>query len=253
MAGFPENEPSLRRARIVPPVPNGKMQAAPINEVRGSSHDDDAASTCCFIEYVDADGEPSSRVITFKSIEGDFGQIERINAFCHLRNDRRQFTIANIGAMICAYTGEELDPLEHCLSIRRQGALKVDDRTLTQTMRVVTFLARCDNQMHELEAKAIEDVIGRYFRFFGGDDAAYECACRETVRVAPTSRQALSAVNYLRRLPNREEMARFVTRATSEIVDADGIHRPEEVYWGIEVGKLLKAVAAPPKRWLAAL
>ena len=234
---------TLRNKHVVPPLPLGKVQGGAGQEPEAKTVDDENPSTCCFIEYVDANGEPSSRTITFRSIAGDFGQIDRIYAHCHLRNASREFLISGITEMVCNYTGEVLDPFEHCLSLQRGGALKVEDRPLVRIMRIVTFLARCDSHYHDLEEKALDGILGRYFRNFGGDDAAYECARREAVKLAPTGRQALSAVSYLRRLPHSEELARFAIRAAAEIVDADGVHHPDEVYWGIELGNMLKQIA----------
>lgn len=235
---------SLGRKMVVPPIPPGKVQRGEsIIEASAPALEDEAASTSCFIEYVDRDGEPSSRVITMRSIAGDFGSIETIRAFCHLRGALREFRIDSVQAMFCAYTGEELDPMEHCLAIARNGALKIENRPLVRIMRIVTFMARCDREFHTLEAEALEDILGRYFRSFGGDDAAYDCARREAVRLAPTGKQALSAVNYLRRLPHSDELARFAIRAAAEMIDADGRHHPQEVHWGVELGTVLRQIA----------
>lgn len=205
---------------------------------------DDTAATTAFITYCDASGEPSARTITFRSLAMRDGRPESILSWCHARGAIRRFRFDRIEEMMCPETGEMLDPLEHCLQLKRDGALKVQDFVLIRMMRIVTFMARCDGELHALEKSHLEDVLGRYFRFFGGDDAEYECAIREAKRLAPGSRDFTRSINYLLTQDNRQELARFAIDACGGMMDADGHHRDEEVRWGIEAGNLLRQAAA---------
>jgi len=229
---------------VVPPVPEGrsvKVTAVEIDvppkrrtKVSGSS---------CYIEYTSADGEQTKRTITLRMIEGPPGNPQMLGAHCHVRNRYRNFRLDRIEEMVDCVTGEVLDPFEHCLALQRSGALKVEDKALLHIMRIITFMARCDGDFHAFEQEALDDIIGRYFRFFGGDDAAYECATREAMRLAPSDRDVLSGIRWIKKAPMGKQFASFVLDASKVMIDADGFHRDEEVYWAVELSNELKKIA----------
>lgn len=230
--------------RVVPPLPVGHVTMVgiieayeppkPRTKVSGSS---------CYIEYVDAAGKASKRHITFRRIDGPSGNPQLIGAHCHVRNTYREFRLDRIQLMVDGATGEVLDPISHCIALQRGGVLKVEDKALAHIMRIMTFLARCDGDFHALEQEALDDILGRYFRFFGGDDAAYECARREALRMAPASDDVIKAINWTKRAPMAQELAKFILQGSMAMIDADGLHRDEEVYWAIELGNELKKIA----------
>lgn len=237
---------ALAGRSVSPPIPPGRAVYLPkiehLTDDIAISPSDDTASTSCFIEYTNAKGEDSARVITFRSISGNFGKPETIGAHCHQSRRYKNFSIENIRSMACAYTGEELDPVEHCIALHREGALKIEDKVLIRIMRIVTFLARCDGEFHSAEREAIDDVLGRYFRFFGGDDDAYECARKEAIRLAPSGTDVVNSVKYISRAPLAGELAGFLVKASASIIDADGFHRSEELAWGVELGSMLRKI-----------
>lgn len=64
------------------------------------------------IDYVDAMGQPSQRTITIKKVYRN-GGTAYIDAYCHLRNDKRTFVMSRIvGAMLNTKTGETILPYE---------------------------------------------------------------------------------------------------------------------------------------------
>jgi hypothetical protein len=200
------------------------------------------SGSSCFIEYTGADGVDSMRVITLHRIDGPSGNPQLIGAHCHTRDAYRTFRIDRIRSMVDGATGEELDPVSHCIALQRSGALKVEDRALGNIMTIMTFLARCDGEFHALEQESLDDIIGRYFRFFGGDDAAYECARREAMRLAPDDSDLLRAVRSIKRNPMAKDLAGFVLKGSMAMIDADGVQHNEEVYWAIELGNELKKI-----------
>lgn len=237
---------ALGKRRVVPPDPPGRVAHASAGEPAGvvpRSPPDHAAAWSAFISYTDAKGETSARTITIRRIYSEFDQPTTIMAYCHLREDIRSFSIANISEMVCVDTGEVLDPLENCLALHRCGALKIEDRVLTRLMRLMTFMARCDGNFHALERETLDDVLGRYFRFFGGDDAAYACAIAEAPRLAPTSAEFMKDLRWLTRAPRRAQLARFTLDCTAEMIAADGRQTEEEIAWGLEVSDALKRMA----------
>ena len=229
---------------IRPEVPAGRQVRVGKEVDRGEpDQTDESATTTAFIAYTDANGEESERVITFRGLEQQDDSVVSILSWCHERQAIRRFRIDRISEMICPESGEVLDPMEHCLALKRGGALKMRDFPLTRVMNIATFMARCDGDYHQLERDYLEDMLGRYFRFFGGDDPAYECALAEAPRLAPGSRDFTRALYYLRTRPNRRELARFVLNACAETMDADGYHHQDEVRWGIEASEILKRTA----------
>lgn len=237
---------AVKGKRVEPPVPEGRqvyVGAKDADEGPVATETDESASTSCWIEYTDSKGDESARVITFRRIEGHFGRPEIVRAFCHLRRKTQTFRLDGMRTMACAVSGEELDPIEHCIALHRDGALKIEDKALTRVMRIVMFMARCDGEFHRLEHGAIEDILGRYFRFFGGDDAAYECASREAIRLAPSGDDVVKAVRWLRGAPLAPELAKFAIQASGAVIDADGVHRQAELEWAIELGDGLKKIA----------
>lgn len=237
---------SLGDRRVVPPEPPGRRAHVPAvdpAEAATPGRSDESSGWSVFITYGDGKSEESSRVITLRSIAGHYGEPTTIGAHCHLRRQHRTFRVDRITGMACAATGEELDPVEHCIALHRSGALKIEDLVLTRLMRVLTFMARCDGEFHTLERSALEDVLGRYFRFFGGDDDAFECALRESPRLAPSAEDVIKALGWMKRAPRGPELSRFVLNSCGTVIDADGRHADEEVYWAVEVSSALKRIA----------
>jgi hypothetical protein len=230
--------------RVVPPVPPSRVVITgtiePADPLKRADH---SSGTSCFIEYTNASGEDSARTITLRRIDGHFGKPETIGAHCHVQDKYKAFRIDRIRSMVDCVTGEELDPVEHCIALHRRGALKIEDKALARVMRITTFMARCDGDFHALEGEALDDILGRYFRFFGGDDAAYECARREAMRLAPDADDVIRSIGWIKRAPLGKELAGFVLKASAAVIDADGHHREEEVYWAIELGNELKKIA----------
>jgi hypothetical protein len=238
---------ALGDRRVVPQVPPGQVSFIPSEEfsepdVQGRA--DRSAAWSAFITYIDSKGDESARVITLRSISGPFGKPDTIGAFCHERKAHRAFKVANISSMICTVTGELLDPLENCMALHRSGALKIDDIVLTRVMRVIMFIAKCDGELHPMERAALENLLGRYNRFFGGDDDSAECAISEAPRLAPSSGQFISDLRWIKTTaPLRGELCRFLLDSTASIIDADGRHADEEIDWALEVSAALKRSA----------
>jgi hypothetical protein len=235
----------LAGKRVVPPVPPQRTIITGIIETGDHpKRADHSSGASCFIEYTNAEGVHSARAITVRRIEGHFGKPETIGAHCHVQDRYKAFRVDRIDAMFDCVTGEELDPIEHCIALHRAGALKIEDKALARVMRILTFMARCDGEFSALEQDAIDDVLGRYFRFFGGDDAAYECARREAMRLAPDADDVMRSITWIKRAPLGKELAGFVLKGSAAVIDADGRHDEDEVYWGIELGNALKKIAA---------
>jgi hypothetical protein len=79
-----------------------------------------------------------------------------------------------------------------------------------------------------------------------GSFTACECACGEAVRLAPSGDEVIQAVKYLRTAPMASELAKFAIQASAAVIDADGVHRQQELAWAIELGDGLKKIAMKP-------
>lgn len=204
---------------------------------------DESAGACVIIEYGDKQGQFSRRRINFIRATGHFGEIEHIGAFCHERQLYRLFRMDQVRTMWCPVTGEILDPMEHARALATRGAIKANDKVLTAIARLLVFVAACDDQFHPAEQDTIEDEIGRYFRFFGGSDDAYEKAVFELPRLVPDGRDALGALHTLRHVPQSRSVARFTIDACAAVIEADGLQHRAELEWAIEVSAALKSIA----------
>jgi len=235
---------ALGSRRVIPPGPPDRTVVALDSEPdEPVAESDESSSASCFIEYTNAKGEESCRSITIVRISGHYGQPETLGAHCHAQERYKNFRLDRIESMCDCDTGEVLDPLAHCLALHRDGALKIEDKALARVMQIITFMARCDGEYHDLERDAVDDIVARYFRFFGGDEAAYQCASREAHRLAPSADDIRKALTWVKRAPQRAQLARFITRSAGEVIDADGVHRLQEFEWGARLDEALKALA----------
>lgn len=232
--------------RVVPVNPPNRTARAgsddPDQVVR-AVEPDESASWSAFITYRNAKGEESERAVTLRKVTGHFGEPESIYCYCHHRKALRQFRLDRISEMACVVTGEILDPFEHCRELVTLGALKIEDKALTQLMRLLVFMARCDGDFHLLEQNEMENLMLRYCLRFGGDDAMMERAIVESGRLAPDAEDLIKSLRAFAGMPEGPRICRFALESSGMMIDADGRHTPEEVTWAVEVSSALKRIA----------
>lgn len=237
---------ALGDRRVVPPDPPNRSAYVPPNDpapAMPEAEPDDAATWTAQIVYGDAAGEMSERKITIRRISGHFGRPELIHALCHKRKSSRAFRVDRIQEMICVVTGELIDPYENAMLLHRLGALTIEDKALTKLAQLLVFMARCDGSYHPLENSALEDILGRYARFFGGDDDTIATALHQCGRLAPTADDMVLAIRSIQKMPLGPELCRFTLDSGAAIIDADGRHAPEEISWALELSDGLKRMA----------
>lgn len=213
------------------------------NDEEDGDERDESTGACVIIDYEDRGGDFSRRRINFVRATGHFGEIEHIGAFCHERHAYRLFRMDRVRTMWCPVTGLVLDPKEHARELVTKGAIKANDKVLTAIARLLVFVAACDDWFHPAEHEAIEDQIGRYFRFFGGSDDAYNLAIHELQRLVPDGRDALNALHTLRYVPQSRAVARFTIDAAAAVIEADGVQNRAETEWAMEISSALKSIA----------
>lgn len=239
MAAFEE---SLGEMRVVPRLPTGRSPVLPrFDPAPLDASRDDASSWTAYLSYVDANGEASERRFTCRAITG-FEGATHVTGFCHERGAPRTFRVDRIRELACAETGEMFDPISHFDDLRMRGALKCEDKVLTDVARILVFLARCDGEFHPLEADGIAEHINRYCVRFNATAVMADDAIAGCRRLAPDSIDMSKAMRKIAKSAGGARVARFVLDAGAAIIDADGRHAEEETRWAFELSSTLKAI-----------
>lgn len=203
---------------------------------------DETSGASVIIGYADDVGARTQRRINFIRAVGNYGRIDTLYAFCHERKGFRTFRFDRITEMWCPQTGEVLDPIAHAHALAESGAIKANDPALTAIARLMVFMAACDDEFHPAEHAAIERHFGRYFRFFGGTDTAYERVIAEYPRLAPDGSDVARAVRAIGRAPDAKALARFAIEACADVVAADHVLHESEADWAATIQDELKRI-----------
>lgn len=231
---------SLGDKRVIPALLTGQKPDVPRGEQRTRrTKRDDSASWTGFLQYVDAEGRPSARRFTFRSLIWN-NRVTHALGYCHERRAARTLFVDSIVELMCVETGEVLDPRAHIEQLRLSGALGAGDADLDDLGRIPTFLARCDGDYHALEQAALTAAIERYCLRCDGSDAMIEAAIKGCGRLAPDASDMVRSIRRLSRSANGSKVARLALDAGAAIIDADGRHAPEEVEWAVELSGALK-------------
>lgn len=244
MSRFEDLSRAVSKKFVTPSIPVGRVPFVPEEEDEGIAkvERDHSSSWSAFIIYTDARSADSMRRITCKRVSG-FGKAETITSWCHERGAYRTFRVDRIRELVCAESGEVLDPGSHFESLWLRGALNVDDKALAELARVLVFLARCDGQYHPLEQSALTDCFTRYALRFGGCDRDIENALDGCGRLAPDGGDLLTALGKFAQASNGPKLSHFVLECGAGMIDADGRHAPEEISWALELSAALKRIA----------
>ncbi|MCA3256288.1 WYL domain-containing protein [Bradyrhizobium sp.] len=228
--------------RVVPPVPPGRTPAADGPEAETPDPwPGKIAGLGLYIEYEDAGGRRSERRITCRALaKRPAGQT--LIAWCHERNAPREFRIDRIAEVVDLVTGELLDPAE-VFGRYIANASHFDRPDLDRIVRVLVFLARCDGRDHPSEWIAVEDAIAAYCLRYDGDDELCSTTLHMARRLAPTGLDFVAALRWFIRQPDGPKLARLVLDHSRKLIDADGVLRPEEIRWGVEVENVLQRTA----------
>lgn len=230
----------VKGKRVIPPVPPGRVVVlTETDDDCTSARRDDTASLSLFVEYIDSKGERTARRIACRNYDR---ANDMINAWCFERDAKRAFRCDRIVSAACTATGEVFDLAELVARLRARG-LPVRDARLNATLKVLTFLMRCDG-VHPSEEDALEEAIGRFALRFDGDDAMVDLAVRQARTMAPDERDFLRALQFVARRKDGPALARFIQAQARQIIDADGWHSRVEVNFGVELDNVLARVAA---------
>lgn len=215
---------------------------AEVDQIIEAQARDASSSWAGYMRYIDAKGQLSARRIVCRAIAG-YGRAETVSGWCCERRAPRTFKIENMQELVCLETGEVLEPFPHFEQMRLMGALKVNDKALSDFGRVLAFMARCDGDLHPMEAESIETGLERYVMRFGGDDRTLETAAVNIRKIAPDADDFVSSLGRLESHPDARQIGRLMLDCVSNVANADGRLHPREIEWVELVQETLKAMA----------
>lgn len=198
------------------------------------------------IEYKDSKGAVTQRVITCKQLQVRASR-DYVSAFCHHRHGIRSFRVDRIIEIFDPLTGESLSPVQAFFAqfspdkVTRSGLswnLPVSKRSdLIALLNTLVFLARCDKDFHPAEKQSIEEAVTRFWlRFEIAADCDLDDITSYARRLAPDGEEFWIGMHRMREEPILGGVFRQAARL---LIEADGIIRPEEAYWAVEIDAFL--------------
>jgi hypothetical protein len=203
----------------------------------------------CIISYRDAKGRESLRRITCQRLDL-FGNAKHKYAYCHERAAVRQFNLSRVGSVSDILTGEAIGDgaaFFDRFSVDRQQqspvgwGLSVSQRAdLLAGLNALVFMARCDKHWHPAERETIESFVSSYWiRADIRGDAPIDDIMAHTDRLAPDAEAFFMS---LTRCQESRLLAKTIRRSIQTVVDADGLIRTEEVFWGAKVDEFFRSL-----------
>ncbi len=199
------------------------------------------------LEYENIKGEKTQRIVTCKRYykHGNEGYLW---AFCQMRKQTRQFKISRIIEIGNPRTGEmfvsvavffELfSPDQSHVSKPGWGLSENKKADLIALLNVLVFIANCDKDFHDLERSLFEDCIGKFWlRFEGPGDPDIESIGRYIANLAPDGETFWVA---LHQIASDAKLVRLTKQCVADMIDADGVHAQQELYWGQELDNFFR-------------
>lgn len=208
---------------------------------------DTISGLAILIEYQNAKGESATRLITCRRLDHHAG-MKYIYAFCHMREQVRQFRIDRIKEIFDHRTGESLNPVDGFfakyapdnvqqspvgfgLSVRKRA-------DLIALLNALVFIARCDKDYHPLERSVLENLISRFWlRFELAGDPDEDAILKLSDRLAPDAETFWVS---LHRIASNPVMTKIMQQTAREVIEADGVMAKEEFYWGAQLDSFFR-------------
>lgn len=257
MVGFSDLWAEIRGIRT-PPQPIDRIPVVPefddetIELEESDQAPDWAAETITgrtfWISYLDSKKQASERQVLCRRLDDKAGVLY-LYAYCYIRERPRSFRADRIVAIVDTETGEVFEPGEQLLrhflpnsastAPFHYGLSPQQYADFNAALNVLSFMARCDGEWHQLEAEAIEDFAASYWlraEITSPFDAAE--IERHAARLAPDPETFWVS---LRRCAENPILSQIIRRHISKVIDADGQHHPLELYWGQQIDDFLAA------------
>ncbi|MFM5955322.1 MAG: WYL domain-containing protein [Novosphingobium sp.] len=229
------------------------LQVPEIDDDIGQLSDDASAAEltslsglCLVLEYENAKGERSQRVVTCKELSIQAGTAY-LKAYCHHRKSARTFRLDRIADIFDPQTGESLSPVQAYFSqfspdkITNSGLswdLSVSRRAdLIALLNGLVFIARCDREFHPAEKSCLESALTSFWlRMEIAGDPDFSDIIAYAEKLSPDGEIFWLA---MRRFAENPRLALVFKRHARELIEADGVIRPDEAYWSIEIEDFL--------------
>ncbi len=200
------------------------------------------------LEYENAKGERSQRVVTCKQLSIQ-AETTYLKAFCHHRQSVRTFRLDRIVDIFDPQTGESLSPVQAYFAqfspdkITKSGlswGLSVARRAdLVALLNGLVFIARCDREFHPAEKTCLESALTSFWlRLEIAGDPDFSEIISYAEKLSPDGETFWLA---MQRFAEDPRLAMVFKRHARELIEADGVIRPEEAYWSIEIEDFLSA------------
>ncbi|RVQ69313.1 hypothetical protein EKN06_03760 [Croceicoccus ponticola] len=198
------------------------------------------------IEYQNAKGELSQRIITCKHLQVRADK-HYIKAYCHHRRSIRSFRKDRVIEIFDPITGESLNPVDAYFAqfaadvVPTSGlswGLSINRRaSLIALLNALVFLARCDKNYHPFERLCIEQAITKFWLEF---ELLCDCDMEDILsyadRLSPDGEVFWLAMHKFKSDPI---LAKIFQRTSRLLIEADGIVQNAEAFWAIEIDDFL--------------
>lgn len=234
--------------RFAPLLQSQLSYAEDISEEAGDSGSEDLtlSGLSLVIEYEGAQGQRTQRVVTCKQYEVRASK-EYLRAYCHHRGAIRSFRVDRIIDIFDPTTGESLSPVQAFFArfapdkVAKSGlswGLSVGRRAdLIALLNGLVFIARCDKEFHASERACLEGALTNFWlRLELLGDPDFDDILAYAGKLSPDGETFWVAMHRFREEPRLAEIFR---RQSQLLIAADGVVRPEETYWSIEIEEFL--------------
>lgn len=212
------------------------------------------AGFICRIDYTNAKGEATHRVIQCRSIKVQ-DRVALVGAICVSSHAHKHFRCDRISEVFDALTGESLGDGsffkqfvvgEHKQSKSNWNTTSQRKSLIVAGLNVLSFMARCDGRWHPLEEQVIEDFVCALWLKKGWENSPpMDEVLAHARRLAPDGAVFRSAIRqYAHSNGSGQVLSRFVQR----IIAADGVICDEEHRWATEFADALEEARAEERR-----
>lgn len=200
------------------------------------------------LSYKGGRGVVSDRLVTCQRLDRN-ADLLYLRAFCHSRVAVRQFRVDRILTIVNPHTGEVFDEpvafftqfqIDRSQRSKPGWGLGVRQRAdLVAILNALIFMARADRDYHALEREVLEDCIARYWlRTEAPGDPDVPAILAHADRLMPDAETFFVSLN---RCAANHQLVRLVKESAAAVIDADGRHAAEELYWGTKIDEFFKA------------
>ena len=242
---------------VLPPAIDDMItfeEIGPDEEVEEPSGPQPIAGLICRIDYTNAKGEASHRVIQCRSLKVQ-DRVAMVGAICVASHAFKHFRCDRINEVFDALTGETLGDGsffkqfivgEYKESKSNWNTKSQRKSLIVAGLNVLSFMARCDGRWHPLEEAVIEDFVCALWLKKGWENSPPMAeVLAHARRLAPDGQVFRSAI---RQYAHSNGSAQILSRFVQRIIAADGVICDEEHRWATEFAEALDEAREEERR-----